>query len=356
MITLSSRGLVLGAAGALVGLCMQLTGAGVAAASAATVSNTEVAGTQEVVSCLTPKLCVIAGYNKHGVGDVVPVRDGKPGHAVTIRGTSSIESVSCPTAAGCLAIADAKSGVGLTLVTINKHGVPSRHFRVKVPAGVSLARITCTKLTACVLAGNNPLKTPVLIEVASWNGRKLVLHHRDGLPHSTTDNLLGLSCHGASCLAVGIADVGTASDGIVVRIHHGKPSTVTRVKNDPLYGAACPSASKCYADGIGRHGGTILGLTNGAIKRTQSTAASLADIACHGGSCTAVGEELPPPSAPLTQGYEGVVISLSGGTITASQTISKSGGFNSVAQPGPTVFVAVGASGSVKLPSEVSTG
>jgi hypothetical protein len=349
MTKVTVRGLALGAAAVVASVCVQVG----SSAAAATVTSTEVSGFQNVVSCLSAKLCVLGGYNSHGVGDVMPVRSGKPGKAAVVHGTTAIVAVSCPGSAGCIAIGNPKGGAGLTLVRINKRGVPTGTVRVKVPAGVSLVRIACTSLRSCELAGTDLLKTPELIELGSWNGHAVSLHHVKALAKTSDDAILAIACHGSSCLAVGDASHGTADDAIVVAVHHGRPSRPRRITNESWYAVACPTASSCYADGYGRDGGVIVHLSNGVVKATQKTEADLFGIACHRTSCSAVGEQLPV-SAPPTVGYQGVVISLSAGKITGTQSIAKSGGFNSVAQPAGNVFVAVGSSGSARLPSEVS--
>lgn len=317
---------------------------------AAGLQNESVKGVQFAVSCLSRTLCVLAGYNTGGVGDIVAVHDGVPGHVSTVAHLQEVVSVSCPSASGCVAIGN-QAGVGVRFVSINASGVVTSPRLVTVPAGVVLSHIACTKLTACVVAGTDIFLSPTAIEVGSWNGSVLKLHAVSP-PKGTTDVAVeGLSCWGAACDVVGYFQKVSIVTGYVLTATDGKPGHLQRDPGDSLQGVSCMSASRCYAAGYTQTGGLILTVNSGKASSPQHLKPDLFGIACAGTSCTAVGEELPP--SPSTAAFWGAIVTVSSGKATSTQLISESGGYNGVGRVG-SVFTAVGS--AQKIGSEVTTG
>jgi hypothetical protein len=170
-------------AGSLAATAALMTGA---PAQAATLTSHRVSGLEQAASCLTTKLCVVVGYNTRGIADVVPVKDGKPGRASTVRASSQLYTVSCPSAAGCWAVGEGAYSVTAEVAKIGRSGKVSISKALRVPAGVRLTRISCTSMTSCIIVGNEFL-TSKRIEVGTWNGRKLKLRsikaaHDLGIP------------------------------------------------------------------------------------------------------------------------------------------------------------------------------
>ncbi len=60
----------------------------------------------------------------NGTGDLVPLRDGVPGHSYTVSNTRVIYDVSCPSTAGCVALGRPSSDVGAMLTMINRFDIP----------------------------------------------------------------------------------------------------------------------------------------------------------------------------------------------------------------------------------------
>jgi hypothetical protein len=319
-------------------------------APAGAVKNEPVAGVQTAVSCLSASLCVLVGYNERSVGDVVAVRAGVPGHVSTVAQLSGIFSVSCPAKSGCVALGD-QAGVGARFVDVNSTGVVSSTKLVAVPAGVTLTRIACTKLTACEVTGTDIFVTPEAIELGSWNGSSLKLH-RVSSPKGISDAAVeGISCFGGGCDAVGYFDKGATVTGFVLTTTDGKPGRLQSVPGDSLYGVSCVSATRCYSAGYTETGGLVLTLNGGKASAPQHVKPDLMSIGCSGTSCTAAGEQLPPPSSP--NAFWGALVDVSAGKVTSTQSVAPSGGFSGVARSGA-FFAAVGA--SQKAQSELTTG
>jgi hypothetical protein len=348
------------AAAAATAILTVLTVTPIAAQAATTagpaLTNKLVHGFQDQVSCLTSKLCVLAGYNSFGTGDIVALRNGVPGTVSVVRHTSRVYTVSCPNSGGCVAVADPSSGAGAEFVSVSKSGVVTSAKAVSDPAGDSITEISCTKLTNCDVAGTNLFTTPWKIVAGTWNGKKLSLHTVSSPKGTTTTSILGLSCASTNCDVVGYSTSGATDLGLSLPVSSGKPGKLHTAKGDSFYGVSCVSKSVCYATGFKTNAdGLVVTIKNGAIGPGQTTAASLFGIACSGATCTAVGEQIPPQTSKDV--YWGTLISLSSGKISKTITyVQVSFGFNGVARVGK-FFAAVGASqGNVKYPTEVTTG
>jgi hypothetical protein len=320
-------------------------------ASAATFTNHAVAGIQYRASCLTAQVCVVAGYSERSIGDVVAVRNGVPGHVSIVAVTQGIDDVSCPNATGCIALERTGNDVGTGFVSINSAGVVTHAVKVATPAGVTLGRISCTSLKNCEVAGSDFFTSPPAIEVGTWNGTKLVLHRVSTVPKATATIVEGLKCVGATCLVVGYVNHGSSNVGFALSVVGGTKFKLRTVGNDSLYGVSCATQVRCFAVGFNAAGGVIVSLTGGAATSSVSTKPDLYGIACVGFACTAVGEELPPP--PSTDADWGAVLSVIGGSVTSTQLVPQSLGYEGVARVGG-VFTAVGAGHG--LTSEITAG
>jgi len=305
---------------------------------------------------MSSRLCVVDGYNNHGVGDVVAIRNGVPGRTSTIKHTQGMYGVSCPNKSGCIALGRPGNDVGAVFVDINSSGLVTGSKLVKVPPGVTLSSIDCASLRNCMVAGTDFFTTPAGIEVGSWNGRKLRLHLVPVPRSGSLTTVGGISCQGSWCVVAGYVTKGTSSLGLVLTVHNGNPRRLRTVPGDFFYGVACTSSARCYASGFVAHGAGIVVTLNGGVAGSSQhfKSADMFGIACGRTTCTSVGEELAPPSSGNS--YWGVIATLTGGKLTATQIDSAVGGFDgfdNVARIG-NFFAAVGP--AQHGGSEVSTG
>jgi hypothetical protein len=321
-----------------------------AAPASTKLTNKLVTGEEHAVSCLTTHLCVLTGYNSFGTGDVIAVKNGVPGRTSTVRHSSGLGDTSCPSASGCVAIADNSSG-NPEFVNINSSGVATSEKVVKATPGDAITLISCTRLTSCEVAGEDIFTDPISLIAGTWNGKKLSLKSVAGPKNSSSTAFYGLSCAGGTCDAVGYSLTATATTGFSLTAKGDKLGKLHTASGDALQGVSCVSKSRCYADGdLAFKAGLVVTISNGAIGSRRTAKADLSGIACSGTACTASGEQL------VGSADEGVLVSVRSGKITSSQGVSASGGFDSVARLGG-FFAAAGAShGSTKDPSEVTTG
>ncbi len=294
-------------------------------------SDKPMSGVQSVIGCLSTKLCIVGGYTEKSVGDIVPVHSGVPGKAQTVRHTSDMYSISCPNPSGCIALARPSNDIGALIVKIGSSGKVLSAKNYSVPAGASLSRIACTTLTSCVVTGNDVFTSPITMEVGTWNGSKVTLH-KVSPPHGASDPIIsGLSCASTSCYAVGFADKGTDGVGLLLPISKGKAGKLTSVTGEALAAIACISKTRCYVGGYNRTSGLIWTLAGGKLSAPKTAPPDLLTIACAGPLCTAAG----------TNGLNGTITTVSGGTPGSTQTDATSGGFSDIARK-HNVFVAVG--------------
>jgi hypothetical protein len=325
------------------------------ARSAATkLTNKLAPGFQSAIGCLTSKLCVITGYNSFSTGDLVLVKSGTPGKATAVHGTEHVQAISCPNSSGCVALAESSSAVKVDFLTIGKSGKVTASKSVSPPSGDSLSYISCNRVTSCEVAGVNVFASPIAIVVGTWNGKKLSVHQVAGIKGSTDTVVAGLACYGGHCEVVGSSSGNDGFQGISLAVAGTKTGQLRTNKVVTYDGVACTSKSLCYAVGDYTHGGKVVTIKNGAAGATSSTPSDLTGIACSGARCTAIGEELPPPTS--VDPFYGTVLSVSSGKITGLQAVTLSQGFSGVGRVG-TFFEAVGASQvETKEPSEVTSG
>jgi hypothetical protein len=309
-----------------------------ASASPTTYTTHPIAGFQSHVACLTPTRCVVGGYNIHGQADVVVVNGGVPGHVSLIPASQDVYGISCPNAAGCVALVRDKTDVGTELVTINAAGVTGHPVTYPDPNGAAIFAIACTSLRSCTLAGNNLTSTPNSIELATWNGARLTFHRIPGVAKSTFTVIEGVACVATTCDVVGYSNTHSLNVGISLIDHGGTAFKLHTVANDSLYGVSCISPARCYADGFNQAGGIFVVLTNGALtSSTPTVGVSYYGITCSGASCVAAGQESAvQPSTAFTWG---AVVNFTNGTASTPIPVETSSKLYSVASKGPTVAV-----------------
>jgi len=323
-------------------------------AQAAALTNHKITGIENAISCLTPSLCVAVGYANNGEeGEVVTLVNGKQSRSASI-GLGGLHSVSCPSRAGCWAVGPGVSDAGLVVTEIGSTGKVTKSVLEKASGANLLSEISCASLTSCELVGTDVLVNPSTPEIASWNGKKLSLHHVAGVSGATTNTLNDISCWHASCEAVGTYSYGAAQfAGFVLTVTNGKPGKIHTISDDTLRGVSCVSASKCYAAGDSVVAeGLLLTVTNGVPGSVHSETANMYGIECAGATCRASGEQSG------SGGYDGVVVTLKNGSPTGAPVVDTAvDGFSaadSIAERGAG-FAAVGGPRS-GLGSEVAVG
>jgi hypothetical protein len=329
---------------ALISLCTVLGLAVTAPSAQALALNTHlVPGFQSGVSCISTTLCVVTGYNKAGVGDVVDIKNGVPVASFAVPGAKSVYSVSCPAGAGCVALGVTTNDVSPVFVRVSVSGAVAATRTVTVPPGVSLPRISCVSLGSCEVAGTDIFTSPVELEMGHWDGTTLTLEHVPVPRGSSASAIEALSCSGTSCLAVGSGFARSNSLGLLLQTSGGAPSVRT-VANASIYGVSCTTSSLCYGAGFTRVGGLVMTITDGAPSSVVPVkTGDLMAVACRAASCFAVGEKLAPPGAQTKANFYGVLVGLSNGRVGTSEQVASSGGFINVAQYGG-AYAAIGAS------------
>ena len=189
--------------------------------------------------------------------------NGAQSHAVVLRGSSVIDSVSCRKSV-CWAIGHPDRGTGAYLVKISSAGRPVAERTVPVPARTTLGPISCASPTSCEIAGADNRIRPAAIEIGDWNGKRLHLH-RVTVKGSKRMSMKGISCWHSDCEAVGSDTVGPGFNdhhGLILTTAGGKPARLNADSGYPDLGSvSCVSARTCYgsvrrrlgADGHSRH-------------------------------------------------------------------------------------------------------
>jgi hypothetical protein len=162
---------------------------------------------------------------------------------------------------------------------------------ITVPGTSDLESVSCTTTSRCYAVGlaTSDLDEAVLVTLT------------DGRPVSVTDlpafiGLYGIACPSAStCYAVGYDNSGNA--GAVTTITNGQASAPAEVPDDGytpwLNAISCPTATQCYAAGLVNYEPSIVPITAGvpADADTVADAWYLNGIDCPAvGDCIATGE------------------------------------------------------------------
>ena len=292
----------------------------------------KIGGIDGVVGCMTPTVCVVGGYNNHSVGNLITVHAGVPKRIVDVPGTQGVYQVSCPNAAGCVALLRTSDDIGVRFVTLNAAGAVTKNTYVATPDGVNLGSLACSTTADCVVAGTDVFKSPAPYEIGTWDAGKLTLHGV-AVPARMTNTILNnLACFRTFCDAVGYVQRAGTSTGVSVAITNGDHFALHTVGVNLLYGVSCISLAVCYAAGFKQTGGVVLTLRSGAMTSSASTSPDLFGIACAKTSCSAVGKQLAPSGAK--QFYWGDVIPVMGGVPGTASTVPQTSGLESVARVG----------------------
>ena len=293
-------------------------------------------GHETAVSCLSPSLCVAVG-SRHYHGVVVTLRNGMQRHALVLRRSSVIDSVSCRQS-GCWAIGLPEHGHGAYLVKINSAGRPYAELTEAEPAAISLGPISCSSMTSCEIAGTDNHVHPAAIEVGTWTGATLRLH-RVPVAGTSFVTIPGISCWHGTCVAVGYTRIRSrAKNNLILRISRGRPGALFDANNGfYITSVSCVSATTCYASG----GAKLYTITNGVPGNQQllpgaENSLGLTGIECVGTVCEAAGEEMPGTA------WVGVLVSLSDGTAGTPTFVTEGSGFTGIATRAGVGFVAIG--------------
>jgi hypothetical protein len=325
---------------AVVVATVALAAAGSLSPASAATTNHNVSGLEVSIGCLTRHLCVAVGNTANGHGTVLTLKNGASKRFLKVKGTDQdgLISISCPSSKGCVALGSSSSG-GTIFAKIGKSGQLSSTTSVAADKKVLLGwnRIACTSLTSCVVVGEVFGAKPSEFTVATWNGKHLGAVHTAKLKGSVFLSVLGLSCHGSSCLAVGSANPlsGIGSISAALPIHKGKPGKAFKVPAaNGLTAVACPSSTTCYAAGnFADPAGVVVTIKGSRVTSHKTVAVAPEGIACAGNSCTLVGEKVNPNSTSHG-GFLGVYAPVTSGTPGAVTTVRQSGGFQAAARLG----------------------
>jgi hypothetical protein len=282
-----------------------------------------VPGRHSRVACLSPRLCVIGGFDvgqPHGAV-LGQVRAGAHVHLSAIPGAQSVLDISCPSSAGCVAIAWS-SGV-FRFVTTNAAGVPVKVVKFKPAPGVGVQRLACVTVANCVVAGTDLQHS--LYEVGTWDGRKVALH---GIPlavGTTGDPVIqDIACAGGRCQVVGYVGQPDTEGGLVITATSlGIPVAVHLIPKFPLFAVSCMSASRCLAvsdnAASGAGGRAIVTLNRGAADGFTRVGGitNLDAIACSATVCELAGQTYASPG----RGFVGSLFRLAGGHASGPELV-----------------------------------
>jgi hypothetical protein len=238
-------------------------------------------------------------------------------------GLAALTGVSCVAAKSCFAVGYSQGGAGPLVMetwngtkwTLQTAGIPGG-ARSAYPAAVS-----CHFLTFCVVAGQSYSSipgTPGML-LASWNGKALTAM-KPAVPAGAANLTLNdISCPSATfCGASGFStnSLGTSAFGFA-EMWNGKSWAANKVPppngvaKSFLYGVSCRPAVFCIA--VGSAGpSTAMKATaasyNGKTWTAQTvpgpgagTSSDFSGVNCLlDNQCTAIGENVPPGTAPAT--------------------------------------------------------
>lgn len=255
------------------------------------------------VSCPTATECVAVGvaFPPRG-GDVYPTASywngshWTTGRAVGTRSSTELVGVSCPSASSCTAVGAYGATIGTALPLIERwNGRSWTAQHAPLPAGMRhgvLNDVSCASSALCVAVGNGEGHA---IE-ARWNGRTW---SADALPNSRNVTLYGVSCHAATCLAVGAGNNGSSvgTYRLAGTTWSFRLAPAPRGAAYPvLQSVSCPSASQCLAVGNYGRSGVFADRWNGQgwvsvpMHQSGGTVRYFVQVRCAStGNCMALG-------------------------------------------------------------------
>jgi hypothetical protein len=250
------------------------------------------------IGCMDPGLCVVAGYVGgvfHGKAALVLIRHGRPRRPTVMRHTlAAPDSVSCPSAGGCVAVVPNVDDLAVELVTIRSSGrYRTRVFRSAHEATFDL--IACASLRDCVLAG--AVHGSKRLAVAFYNGRSLRIRTLPSPVRGQVSGASGIACSGAACMIIGNAGVNPEgfSEGLGwfamvqdgrVKDEHQLPRS-DGVPNE-TYAVACATSELCFVTTHSTDGYTYP-IIDGTVASPIQNNVVLNGLACWSTTCMGVG-------------------------------------------------------------------
>jgi hypothetical protein len=237
--------------------------------------------------------------------------------------SGSIYAVSCPSPSSCFAL-----GATQTQNVIDHwNGVSWSQSLSARPGGIygdMPTGVSCVAASSCVAVGYSGDAGQRTSFVERWSG---ATWSKETNPRPGVENsLLGVSCAAvASCVAVGFTGDASAADSTLIERWNGvawsvDPSPTSGVDGDLLDSVSCAAVSSCIAVGVAAIGtdaaGPLIERWDGVswsvdTSITQDSSYSLGSVSCPAAdNCVAVGWQLVPttpfPTAqPLTEFWDG---------------------------------------------------
>jgi hypothetical protein len=233
---------------------------------------------QNGISGLTTRACIMAV--RAGAAVVVTAGIGLaavPGpvaHAATAPPRKGLVSVSCVSAADCLAVGMA-GATGQALVE-RWGGARWTASKVPLPPGAyssPLSGVSCPSATACVAVGTyTKSDTGRSIPFADrWNGKKWLVNALPAPKGASSVSVNAVACATATrCVLVGSYFAGNNSPSLA-EVWNGSTWKLTAPGGGGLQGVTCTSATRCFAVGATENGLPVIESWNG-VKWTAAKA------------------------------------------------------------------------------------
>ena len=254
------------------------------------------------------------GNNSRGEGVVVTGRS-----ATVVRGTSTLESVSCASSRTCYAVGLAPSDQDAAVLVRLVNGRPAAV--TKLPAFIGLYGIACPSSRICYAVGyDNSGDAGAVTTIINGRARALREVPKDG----NTPWLNAISCPTVNqCYAAGLVNYVPAIVPITLR----KPGAAIEVANAwYLNGIDCPSLGSCVAVGENSHEqGIVFTLVEGVAGTTTVVPGT---EYLYGAGCTADGDCLLAGASSVSAHNfgTGVLVVDNGGTLLPARSVPGTNG------------------------------
>jgi hypothetical protein len=319
------------------------------------------------VACPSSADCVAVGYagTPNTQRALIEQWNGKGWSALTPplpanTFSSSLDGISCPTRATCVAVGDALNNKTGFIEPLVVKGSGTSWADLANPgldagSGAVLERVSCASATACLAVGDN-LTGDGAARAELWNGKQWAV-----LPPLTPSNaeavaLEDVSCSTATtCMVVGFYDLGGDELTLAESWSGGKWAVLTTPGGSTatLSSVSCVNSSSCMAVGDSATAGSaqlaFAAKWNGKdwtalVARSPAGRASpeLEGVSCTSAtSCIAVGQTtqttiVNPTAAPLAETWNGAAWTLVNPPAHVSEV------FSAVAATGSSTAIAVG--------------
>jgi hypothetical protein len=261
-----------------------------------------VKGDLSAISCATRNFCLAVDATPSGHWAYVRITNhGASTHVVTAKRSQTPVLVSCPSAAGCAVLAATYPSYKNVLVPVSAHGALGAPIFISANNSNSLFNsISCYRTaTHCTLVGQVNGMPNVATVIGST-----VTAHQQAIPTNLLGASLGsVSCPTATkCYATGVGSVNGKELGLIVSIVNGVPTTRMLVKSASYTGLtaiACENATTCYALGSTIHRERIYTIRNGKVTASVLVpkGTELYGLACENAHlCDGVGSAQPKKS------------------------------------------------------------